>query len=59
MRFYIQLNEQIKNAQKITKQIITNADTDYNKNGLEQIYNLLEAARQISAKTIKNKFTTN
>lgn len=59
MRFYIQLNEQIKNAQKITKQIITNADTDYNKNDLEQIYNLLEAARQISAKTIKNKFTTN
>ena len=59
MRFYIQLNEQIKNAQKITKQIMTNADTDYNKNDLEQIYNLLEAARQISAKTIKNKFTTN
>ena len=59
MRFYIQLNGQIKNAQKITKQIMTNANTDYDKNDLEQIYNLLEAARQISAKTIKNKFTTN
>jgi len=59
MRFYIQLNGQIKNAQKITKQIMTNADTDHNKNDLEQIYDLLEAARQISAKTIKNKFTTN